>query len=157
MLKKPGWKPEELGGVQPLKKVSPQTFRKYNTEISSGLTNYAFVQFVIVLLGTTAFLVLQTQPLFKGNYLLKIIVASLIILSLLTIGGIFEKKNWAPVFEYLRIAATAALVLVLLKDSSLIFAIGAVTAVVALLSAFWFARFLNEFQIKVPQHASSNI
>ena len=157
MLKMPGWKPEELGGVQPLKEVTPQTFHKYDTEISGGLTNYAFAQFVIVLLSTTVFLVFQSQPLFKENYLLKIVAASLIILSLTTIGGIFEKKSWVPALEYLRIAAISVFVFMLLKNSSLIFLAGTVTGIVALGSAIWFTRYLGEFQIKLQSHVSSNI
>lgn len=157
MFKMPGWKPEELGGVAPPKEVTPQTFHKYDTEISSGLTNYAFAQFVIVLLSTTVFLVFQAKAPFKEDYLLKVTVASLIVLSLVTIGGIFERKSWVPALEYLRIAAISILVFMLLKDSPLIFAVGTVTGVVALGSALWFTRNLGEFQNKVQEHAPSNI
>ncbi|MES2619722.1 MAG: sterol desaturase family protein [Bacteroidota bacterium] len=157
MFKMPGWKPEELGGVAPLKEVTPQTFHKYNTEISGGMTNYAFTQFVIVLLSTTVFLVLQSKPPFSESLVLKTLVASLIVLSLVTIGGIFERKSWVPALEYLRIAAISIFVFALLRHSSLIFVAGIVTGIVALGSALWFTRYLGEFQNKVQEHAASNI
>lgn len=145
MFKMPGWKPEELGGVAPLKEVTPQTFHKYDTEISGGLTNYAFVQFVIVLLSTTVFLVLQSKPPFEESFLLKAAVASLIVLSLVTIGGIFERKSWVPALEYLRIAIISIFILLFLRDSSLIVTVGIVTGIIALGSALWFTKYHREF------------
>jgi alkylglycerol monooxygenase len=157
MFKMPGWKPEELGGIQPLKEVTPETFHKYDTEISSGLTNYAFTQFVIVLLSTTVFLVFQGKAPFEQNFVLKVMVASLIVLSLVSIGGIFEKKSWTPMLEYLRIAVITSFVLFLLRDSHLILAVGIITALIGLASMLWFTRFLNQFQVKVQQHASTGV
>jgi alkylglycerol monooxygenase len=156
MFKMPGWKPAELGGMQPLKPVTPQTFHKYDTEISSGLTNYAFTQFVIVLLSTTGFLVFQAKEPFNDIFL-KVTVASLIVLSLVTIGGIFDKKSWVPVLEYFRISAVALLIFLLMRNSSLLFPVATATGLVAAISALWFTRYLGEFQIKLSSHASSGI
>lgn len=155
MVKAPGWKPAELGGVEPLKEVSPQTFHKYDTEISAGLTNYAFFQFVIVLLGTTAFLVLHAKPPFSQSWPLTILVASLIILSLTTIGGIFERKSWVLALEYLRIIAVSAL-LILLLNGTTFFMTGIITMVsLGLVSLLWFTRFRGEFNVKSTQNASA--
>ncbi len=148
MFKMPGWKPEELGGVQPPKEVTPQTFHKYDTEISPGLTNYAFFQFVMVLLGTTAFLVIESKTPFKENWALKIAVAALIVFSLVNIGGIFERKNWVPAFEYLRVIAVCALVVWILKNSSFFIATGIVMAVISVASLLWFTKFRKEFTLK---------
>lgn len=148
MFKMPGWKPEELGGVQPLKEVTPQTFHKYNTEISSGLTNYAFVQFVIVLLGTTAFLIVESKSPFNKNWTLKISVASLIIFSLLNIGGIFERRRWVVALEYLRVIAVSAVLVFLLKDSSVFVAVAVGSSVVAIISLLWFTKFTKELNLK---------
>lgn len=149
MFKAPGWKPEELGGVEPLKEVSPATFYKYNTEISSGLTNYAFFQFVIVLLSTTAFLVLQGKTLTE-NWPLKTLMASLIILSLVNIGGIFERKTWVLVLEYLRIAAVAALVILLVKATAVFATVTVAVLVLGLVSMVWFTRYRGEFSAGAP-------
>ncbi len=148
MFKMPGWKPEELGGVQPLKEVTPQTFHKYNTEISSGLTNYAFVQFVIVLLGTTAFLIVESKSPFNENWILKISVASLIIFSLMNIGGIFERRRWVVALEYLRLIAASAVLIFLLKDTSAFLAVSVASSAVAIISLLWFAKFTKELNLK---------
>jgi hypothetical protein len=145
MFKMPGWKPEELGGIQPLKEVTPQTFHKYDTEISPGLTNYAFFQFVIVLLGTTSFLVFQSKTLFEENWFLKISVAALIVFSLVNIGGIFERKTWVPMLEYLRVIAVSALMIWLLKSSPLFVAISISMTVIAIISLLWLTKYKSEF------------
>ncbi len=147
MFKMPGWKPAELGGVQPLKEVTPQTFHKYDTEISPGLTNYAFFQFVIVLLGTTFFLLFESKSPFNESWLLKISVASLIIFSLLNIGAIFERKTWVVGLEYFRIIALSLFLGFLFRSFSFSIAI-AVVAIVAIISLLWFFKFRNEFTLK---------
>lgn len=145
MFKAPGWKPEELGGVAPFKEVTPETFHKYDTEISSGLTNYAFFQFIIVLLSTTAFLVFETKTPFNENWPLKIFVAALIILSLVNIGGIFERKRWVAVLEYLRIIAVSTLMILLLRNTAYFMPALIVMVFVGLVSLLWFTRFRGEF------------
>ena len=148
MFKMPGWKPEELGGVQPLKEVTPQTFHKYNTEISSGLTHYAFVQFVIVLLGTTAFLIVESKSPFNENWALKTSVASLIIISLLSIGGIFERRRWVVALEYLRVMAVSAVVIFFLKDTTMFLTTTVVASALAIISLLWFTKFTKELNFK---------
>ncbi len=156
MVKAPGWKPAELGGVEPLKPVTPQTFHKYDTEISSGLTNYAFVQFVIVLLSTTAFLLFQGKPTLAENWPLRVLTASLIILSLVNIGAIFEKKKWVLFSEYIRIIAIAGLIVVLALNSALFTAATVTAAVFGLVSLLWFTRFSKEI-LAVKQFSAKTI
>ena len=148
MVKAPGWKPAELGGVEPLKPVTPQTFHKYDTEISSGLTNYAFVQFVIVLLCTTAFLLFQGKPTLAENLPLKIFTAALIILSLVNIGAIFEKKTWVTALEYLRILAVSGLVVLLAANTSIFVPAIVLVGLFSVISILWFTRFKQEFSTK---------
>jgi len=148
MVKAPGWKPAELGGVEPLKPVTPQTFHKYDTEISSGLTNYAFVQFVIVLLCTTAFLLFQGKPTLAENLPLKIFTAALIILSLVNIGAIFEKKTLVTALEYLRILAVSGLVVLLAANTSIFVPAIVLVGLFSVISILWFTRFKQEFSTK---------
>ncbi len=153
MFKAPGWKPAELGGVEPLKEVTPQTFHKYDTEISSGLTNYAFFQFVLVLVGTTTFLLLHSKPPFSQNWALTLLAAALIIFSLTNIGGIFERKSWVTALEYLRIVAISALFIMLLKGTAFFMMAIIAIAAVALLSLLWFTKYREEFTTKRTDYA----
>lgn len=149
MFKMPGWKPKELGGIESPKEVTPNTFKKYDTEISSSLTNYAFVQFVVVLLATTAFLVLQAKPPFDSNWLLRIGVAAFITLSLVNIGGIFDKKNWVVVTEYLRLVIILALVVLFyFLNIKMTEVIPVSIGLLAIVSLFWFSKHCKEIFIK---------
>lgn len=155
MLKMPGWKPEELGGTASLKEVTPQTFHKYNTEISSGLSNYAFFQFVIILLSTTAFLLFNSKGPFEGNWLLRTAVASLIVFSLVTFGGIFEKKSWVLILEYVRVIAVSVMMIVILRDTSAFIPVSITMGLITISSVVWFTKFRNEFTFKTSDYATS--
>jgi sterol desaturase/sphingolipid hydroxylase (fatty acid hydroxylase superfamily) len=146
MLKGPGWKPAELGGVEPMKDVSYATFTKYDTDIPGALNYYVLAQFILVLAGTTIFLNTEMKEPFSGNILLKVGTALVIILSLVNIGGIFERKAWVPVLEYVRLVATAAVVMLLVKASPNFYAISGTVAAIALASAVWFTMFLPLFK-----------
>ncbi|MFN8285408.1 MAG: sterol desaturase family protein [Chitinophagales bacterium] len=147
LIKMPGWKPKDLGGEQEFKEVSPQTFHKYDTEISAGLNYYILVQFVVVLLGATAFLITSGKGPISESWPLKILIASLITVALLNIGGIFERKSWAPLLEVLRLAAMVAIVGFLFRQSQMFLAVTIVTAVVAVVSLIWLAQYIREFKI----------
>ncbi len=147
LLKFPGWKPEELGGTAPVKPVTPQTYHKYSTEIPAGLNYYVLFQFIIMLLGSTAFLLVQGQPPFATHIAWKIGAFLLIILALLNIGGIFEKQWWLPSMEFTRIILTSAAFVFLLRDYSVVAL--AVAGVFALVSVLWLSRYLNDFKLKI--------
>ncbi len=148
LLKMPGWKPKELGGVEEPKPVTPQTFRKYDTEISAGLNYYILFQFVLVLAGTTVFLNMQKAEPFKDNLFTQALVATMITLSLVNIGGIFEKRSWVPVLEFVRLVALVGMMVLLVQGTSLFLTLTIITAVVSLVSFIWFAGFVKEFQLK---------
>jgi alkylglycerol monooxygenase len=145
LCKYPGWRPEELGGPSPVKPVTPETFRKYQTEIQAGLNYYVLFQFVIMLLASTAFLIEQNQPPFATNMAWKIGATLLIILALMNIGGIFEKQWWLPALEFTRIILTSAAFVFLLRDSV---AAVALISVFALISMIWFSRYFGDFKLK---------
>lgn len=153
MLKGPGWKPAELGGVPPAKDVSYNTFHKYDTDIPGALNYYVLAQFVLVLAGTTIFLNTEMKEPFAGNVLLKIGTAAVIVLSLVNIGGIFEKKAWVPILEYTRLAATAGVVMLLVKNSPNFYIISGTVAAIVVVSAIWFSGFLQQFKPTSNSHA----
>lgn len=101
----PGWKPAGMGGMLAYKEVSTQTFEKYDTEIPPVMTGYILLQFLLLLAGTSAFLFTQQHM----DWQQRLICSVLIILSVLTMGGLFESRRWAVVLEALRVVAVAVI------------------------------------------------
>lgn len=141
----PGWKPAEIGGTATYKEVTPQTFKKYDTDISSGLNYYILFQFAVLLGGTSAFLNMQMKAPFLDNLVLKAAVSALIILSLLIIGGLFEKRKWAMLLEFSRILLAGLLCYWVTKDLTDTSIIMCVILVYGMVSEIWFLRFRKEF------------
>jgi len=157
LVKMPGWKPSELGGVAELKPVTPQTFHKYDTEIPAGLNNYVLFQFIIILLSSTAFLVFEGKNPIGGNMTLKLSLAGLIIFSLFNVGGIFEKRSWVVILEFLRITIMAAVFIILLNNYVIVNVTGAVILIVALVSFIWFYLYIGEFKNQTKTQVSSYV
>ena len=133
----PGWQPADLGGFEPPPEVDRATYQKYLTPLPRGLAVYAFVQFVLILLGTTWLLFRQggmTPPL-------RSLAALAAVVSLVAVGGLFERKAWAAGIERARLAMAPLVVWL---------ATGAVTwtglaAVVAAGCALWLSRWARLF------------
>ena len=156
LVKMPGWKPEELGGVSELKPVTPQTFHKYDTEISPGLNYYVLFQFIITLAASTSFLVFQGQSPINDHVGLKVSLAGLIIFSLFNLGGIFEKKSWVIGLEYLRIVLLSAVVIVVFNNYTLTNVVGIITVLIAVISIAWFSVYLSEFKNQANSYVQVN-
>ncbi len=106
----PGWQPEELGGFQAAPPIDPNHVT-YRTPVPRGLTLYIFVQFVLANLAVSLFLFKDggADPLRRGA------AGLLIAVTLVSLGGLFERKRWAPPLEAARIAAALALGLSFLR------------------------------------------
>lgn len=152
LVKMPGWKPAELGGVSEPKPVTPASFHKYDTEISSGLNYYILFQFIIILVSATTFLVFQGKSPINDSLVLKISLAGLIVFSLFNIGGIFEKKRWVLTLEYARIVILAVVIIVLLNHETLSNALGISTIVISLISLVWFSFYISEFKTRATSY-----
>ena len=98
-LKPPGWRPPELGGFVAAGAVDRTTYRKWDVERSPALAAYALAQFVPVL-GGASVLLFQQQRL---DRLSLVIGSGLIAASLVALGGLLERKAWAPWLEALRL------------------------------------------------------
>jgi hypothetical protein len=98
-LKPPGWRPPELGGFVAAATVDRTTYRKWDVERSPALAAYALAQFVPVL-GGASVLLFQQQRL---DRLSLAIGSGLIAASLVALGGLLERKPWAPWLEALRL------------------------------------------------------
>lgn len=134
LVLQPGWKPAELGGVAPYKEVTPQQFQKYDTPVTPALSSYVFMQYVMLIAGTSYFLFSENKPPFSQNMSIKLLVIAYIVLTVVNLGGIFEKKHWVKALEIVRLAALP--ILVYLLAPNWIFLPG--TVLLALLSFIWF-------------------
>jgi alkylglycerol monooxygenase len=133
----PGWQPAELGGFQPPPEVDRATYQKYRTPLPRGLALYALVQFVVVLLGTTWLLFRQgemTTPL-RGLGALAAVV------SLVAVGGLFERRAWAAGIEWARLAMAPLAVWLATSDVTWT----GLVAVVAAGCALWLTRYVRLF------------
>jgi sterol desaturase/sphingolipid hydroxylase (fatty acid hydroxylase superfamily) len=107
-VKPPGWRPEELGGFQTAPEVDAATYRKWDTPVPRWLALYGFVQFTAVLLA--AALLLFRQGALSGAWLLA--GAAFIAVSLVALGGLFERKRWAAPLEAARLLVLGGFFLV---------------------------------------------
>jgi hypothetical protein len=97
---RPGWLPEELGGYQAPPEVDKGTYTKYDTaNLSKPMNWYVLVQFVSIVLGTSAFIYHFDN--ISTSY--KLIFLGVLMLSLLICGAIFENRRWVMIAEYARL------------------------------------------------------
>ncbi|HLF63217.1 MAG TPA: sterol desaturase family protein [Saprospiraceae bacterium] len=101
----PGWMPTRLGGFQRPKDVKPGA-EIYNTTIPSTLNYYILAQFTVVLLITTLFLF----GIDKYAIHARIILCAWILLSVMSLGGLFELRKWAFYLEIGRLLSFVVLV-----------------------------------------------
>jgi hypothetical protein len=104
-VERPGWRPPELGGYSPPPEVDRERVVKYATPLPRGLAFYVLAQFAGVLLFVTLLLNVQRslRPAETG------LGALLVTLSLVSLGGLFERRRWAAPLEVARVTALPAL------------------------------------------------
>jgi sterol desaturase/sphingolipid hydroxylase (fatty acid hydroxylase superfamily) len=134
-LKPPGWQPAELGGFQPAPEVDPR-YVKYETAAPVGLALYVFVQFLVVLAGATALLFRQ-DALSLG---LRSAGAVFIVVTLVALGGLLDRRPWAFSLEALRVCAVAIAMAVAVKTGTLSVTVSALVAAAALGLLAWLMR-----------------
>jgi hypothetical protein len=109
LWKRPGWRPEDLGGYVPPPEVDPARDVKYNVRLPKGLRAYVLAQFVVVTLGTVVFL-------FRAGQLAplpRVVAAVAVAVSLASLGGLLDRRSWAFSSEAVRLLL-ASLALALL-------------------------------------------
>ncbi len=97
-LKPPGWRPDELGGLQRPPEVDRATYSKFDTPAPSGLSAYACAQFALVLLAASALLFGQAR-LSRATLAAG---ALAITASTVSVTALFERRRWALRLELLR-------------------------------------------------------
>lgn len=133
----PGWQPRGVPDRGPTPDVSAETVVKYDTQVSRGLNLYVLVHFVIALMLSVQVLAARETPLLTLAW-----PTTLVILSLVNFGGIFERRRWVFPLEIARLVLLGATVAgtVYLTYGSLPVAGLAIVATVASLSWFWAQR-----------------
>ncbi|MEP1032391.1 sterol desaturase family protein [Ekhidna sp.] len=111
---KPGWQPAELGGYQVAPEVDKETYRKYDVHPHMPMIRYVFVQFVLVLTFTALFLFTQANYDFNT----KLALVGYIMWSIAQLGILMEnRRKWIP-SEYLRLVASAVIIVFLIGGTS---------------------------------------
>ncbi len=139
LIKEPGWRPEELGGPLTPGEVSVASFRKYDTTIPMGLNYYVLLQYIIVTVGATLFLTINSQ----FDLLIKSVIAFMVIISLINLGGIFESKRWVLYLEVLRLVVLTAMLPLLMPQ----WVLGALASALMVFSLVWFLQYRNQFSV----------
>ena len=96
---KPGWMPEYLGGQVIVQEVDKTTFKKYDADTNVYFKIYAVIQYFVLLGGS----ILYMEHYKEMDLFYKAVFFSLILITMLITGGIFENKRWIIFAEYARL------------------------------------------------------
>ena len=103
--KPPGWRPAELGGFVAPPEVDRATYEKFDVPVSIRVKVYVFVQFVALNLFAAWFLNHQ-GALGPG---VRLAASLAIVASVVSLGGLLDRRGWAPALEGVRAAGLMAL------------------------------------------------
>jgi alkylglycerol monooxygenase len=134
-LKPPGWQPAALGGFMPAPEVDPGHV-KYETAAPAGLVLYVFVQFLVVLGAATALLFRQDAL----SLVARSAGAAFIVVTLVALGAILDRKPWAFSLEAFRVCLVAIAMVVAAKTGTLSVTVSTLVTVAALCLLAWLMR-----------------
>ncbi|MGE6219138.1 sterol desaturase family protein [Nubsella zeaxanthinifaciens] len=97
-VKPPGWFPDQLGGFQAAPEIDAVNYKKFHTESNLAAIGYAILLFLLAL-GLGSYLLFSFDKLQLSA---DILIATFIIISLLTCGALLEKKRWFVAAEAVR-------------------------------------------------------
>jgi alkylglycerol monooxygenase len=132
LWKRPGWRPDALGGAVGPREVDAATLVKYDVPLPRGLALYVLAQFAAVTVGTVAFLYASGRL----GLPLRAAGALAVVWSLAGLGGLLDRRPWAAGLELARLL-TAGLACLLLPLPGPVAAGG---AALAMASAAWILR-----------------
>jgi len=104
LWKPPGWRPDDLGGFVAPPEVDRGSYRKFEVPLPRRTQLYVLAQFVVVNLGAVAFL-------YQGAHLgtaARVAAALGILASLVSLGGLLDRRRWAAPLEALRLGVATA-------------------------------------------------
>jgi alkylglycerol monooxygenase len=109
LWKPPGWRPEALGGFVPVPEVDRASYRKYDVPLPGALKLYVLAQFAVTAAVAVALLHAGATLVPLG----RIGAAIAILLSLLSLGGLLDRRPWAVPLEAARVLGVLLAVAVL--------------------------------------------
>jgi len=133
----PGWMPASLGGSKAIEDVTPDTASKYDTRISDSLNYYILIQYLIAMGITTVLLFSTDHPLMTMSIMLG--VSAWIIISIATLGAIFESRRWAMIVEPVRLGVVLVFCFFLPFAVAVKLGVG-IVAVLSIAWSIWHAR-----------------
>ena len=138
VFQKPGWLPESLGGYRAPYDIDMSTYKKYDIKSMKSVNTYVFIHYIILLIGTAFFLFGMER--FDENLVEKSALASLIILSTVSFGALFESRTWAKNLEILRLILIPLSLAYFILDFTLtpLFIIGSFVYIFG--SLFWLVK-----------------
>jgi len=109
IFNKPGWYPKHMGGYKPAPSVDRVTYDKFKTLSPSVINFYVLFQYGVALLGTAFFLFNRDEFTFNET----ILITTLIVITIVNCGALFELKLWVYATEAARIVTYSAITLFL--------------------------------------------
>jgi alkylglycerol monooxygenase len=159
LVKGPGWRPQYLGGPQTPQPITVQQFHKYDVQIPAGLGNYVLAQYVVVILGASAYLALagELRKAYDGWQEAAWIfgLAALVLLAIATMGGLLAGKTWSPTVEVVRLGLMVASGTILAWHAPLFWLPLAIGGAWMLASMLWLGRFWGAIGANAMNVASS--
>jgi alkylglycerol monooxygenase len=150
----PEWRPDELGGDVTIPEVDHESRVKYAQPTRPGLDVYVAVQFALVALAILQLLTTYETAPWPPTF----VVGAWVMASLVSWGGLFEHKRWAPPLECARQLASPAIcawiapAMVLSPWSPLVW------SAISLACAGWFVMLWRRWSSSlVPATATSTI
>jgi hypothetical protein len=144
-----GWRPRGLPPKPPAQEVTRDTLVKYDARAPAALTAYVMAQYVVAVLLAMIVLNLAEQPLDQMSMteLLRQILlpGTLVVVSLGTTAGLFERKPWALWLEVVRLFLLAGGVLAYAGAANHPAAVAVAAVAGLLVSLPWLLHFRHLF------------
>jgi sterol desaturase/sphingolipid hydroxylase (fatty acid hydroxylase superfamily) len=140
-----GWRPRGLPPKPPAPVVSRDHVVKYDARVAASPTGYIMAQYAVAILLALRVLnrAEEVQP--PEGLAAILLPGALVVLSLVTAGGLFERKSWAFATEVARLFALAAWAIACAIDTGHLYVILPATLVGLAGSLYWLARLRNRF------------
>jgi alkylglycerol monooxygenase len=152
LFKKPGWRPDYLGGPITPQPVSDD-YQKYDADVQDPLFHtYTLLHFVLILSLSSLFLFMAAGL----PWVDRAIACILILWSVMTNGVLLEKKAWAYRSEWFRLITIGFYLGVSFWTTTYFLPAVAIWAVVILISATVLAKFRSTYINSNPQLLTNN-